>query len=1241
MKKLATWIYKTSEQLRSKFRPGERSFDPLPDAGLAESTGNAADQSTSNRLKNAFNKAIGALLKRPSTADADNNPIPSAEPNADKTKPSPDPKFKLTKSIQWLIKPLVIMGILIGFYAILGFYLIPTVLKAKLPDILHEQIGRKASVAKIEFNPFKLIALVQGFKLEEKNGKKTFASFDSVSAEINGLQSLKRLALVVEDVTLVKPTVRIALLKDGKFNFDDMIKPSKKKEPEKKASGLFPFAVAKATLKDGKLLWDDNHFSKPVSEELSSINLKLSGLSSEKSEKNAKGKADLSFAVKSGGKFAWQSTLGIDPIFSEGKLKLDKVQLQKAIALALSDTASFDLQGHELLTVDYKVNMDKDLNVTLKNTKLELRDLQFADKSDAKSLLKTPSFSVATNAAIKLVKDNLNITLDNTKLDSQGIEFSNQLPQPIAIKIPHFNHETDNIKVHQTKEGLKVVANHAKLGIKDVQFVGLTEGKITAKIPEIALATDFRFEQDPKSMDAVVSKGEFAMRDLQVAETGEAKTLIKIPVFDLVGIGINLKNQEVSIESVASKNAEVQAWLNKDGTLNYQHLIPAPAPRKKAKTKDIKTAKTVDYQENPSIPVDDATKVEIKPKKDWIIKVNKVILENFALYFEDKTLKKPLAMTAKPINLKVSDFVNKPDAKLPIQVEIGVNKTGSIKLEGDTVIEPLAAKVDVEVKNIELETFQPYVDKVARLDILDGRFNINGKLVVLQPPKKPLDVKFKGSTSVAELLTRDQLQNKDLVKWQNLTFKDLDVDLLANRYTSSLLLIEKPYAKVTIRKDKTINFSDIALPDKNNADHHAAKQPKSSRPSHTKESQSNQPFFKLDKVKIVDGSSDFADLSLILPFAAQIKSLDGGANGISSEQKSTIKVDLKGNAYDLAPVDINGEISPYLGNFNIDLKFDGMPMPLVTPYMVEFAGYKIEKGKLTLGLKYQVENGKLQAANNILIDQLELGEKVDNPNAVSLPLELAITLLKDSDGKIRLDVPLTGSLEDPQFSISGIIVDALVNVLTKVITSPFTAIASLVGSEEDLSTVVFAPGKDTLATAETGKLDSVAKALKEKPDLNLEIKGAAFAEQDWQVLREEALLDQLKDTKAKQLTKEEGKKIRSEYVELSGDDYNDLLADAFIQRFPTMAEKSLLGTPKLIPPLTGDFYQVAKEKMSELIKPDAKRLKDLAVERSKEIAKYVVQKGGIPNERVYILDSVLDPERKGKDIASTLSLKTN
>jgi Domain of Unknown Function (DUF748) len=1235
MKKLVTWISKASQQFRSTISLGWRSlFDRLPGLSGRVRSGLSAIKPSNwswDATKECLNKLIQLILRPFRKNKAADEQGQSVNVRSGLIEDLNQKYLKLPEPFARFLKPLIITISLVAAYAVLGFYMVPAVLKSKIPSIIQEETGRKASIANIEFNPFALIAHIQGFKILEKSGK-PFVGFDNFNIDINGFQSIRHLALVIDEIALQKPTAYLAKLKDGKFNFDDMAKPKKKEEPKKKDDGkLFPLNIVKLSIKDGKLFWDDKHFAKAVSEEITPINLNVSNLST---EEKTKAKLDFNLALKSGGKLDWKGNVGVNPVFSEGGIKFDKVQLEKVLALALSETAAFDLKGNEQFNVDYKVGFDKkNLKITIKKSRFELHDFQFADKSTSKNLLKTPTFIVEIGCVATLAENNMDVVVNKVKFDSRDLQFSNQMHGQMSVVVPAFAHETD-IKVTKTKEGLKIVANKAKLNIKNFQFSGLNQGKVEAKIPDIALEASYQLGIVGNNLDLTVTQGKFDLHDLQVSEKGEPKTLIKIPAFGLNGIGVNLKNQEIVVDSVTGKNAEFEAWLDKDGVINYQTLFATP--KAEEKNSDIATAKTVDFTEDTS----GAQIAPAKPKKDWLIKVNNLALDNFGLNFEDKTLKKPVVMTAKPINIKLSDYVSTPDAKLPFQLDIGVNKTGSIKLKGDAVISPIAAKIDVDVKNIDLEKFQPYVEKLARLYVLDGKFNIDGHLAILQAPDKPMDIKFKGNTGIASLLTRDQIMNKDFVKWDNLTFKDLDVDVLANRYSAAVLLIEKPYAKVTIRKDKTVNFSDIMIADKGTADK-STKPAESVKAVHGKTSHSEKPIFKLDKVKIVDGSSDFADLSLILPFAAQIKSLDGGANGISSDQKATVKVDLKGTAYDLAPVDITGEIRPYQGIYDIGLKFDGMPMPLITPYMVQFAGYKIEKGKLTMGLKYHVEKGKLSASNNILIDQLELGEKVDNPDAVSLPLGLAIALLKDSSGKIKLDVPLTGSLEDPQFSIGGIIFDALVNVLTKIVTSPFNAIASLVGSEENLSVVSFAPGKDVLDAKETSKLDGVAKALKEKPVLNIEVKGAAFEEQDWPVLREEALLDQLKATKAAELSKEEDKKVRIEHVNLSEDDYNDLLADAFIKQFPAMGEKSIFGTPKLINSDAGDFYKVAKQKLSEIIKPDPKRLKDLASERSQAIAKYIVQKGGIPNERVFILDSALDPKRDGKDIVSALSLKTN
>ncbi len=731
---------------------------------------------------------------------------------------------------------------------------------------------------------------------------------------------------------------------------------------------------------------------------------------------------------------------------------------------------------------------------------------------------------------------------------------------------------------------------------------------------------DYQADYNDNKFNLNVNQGKFELRNFQLSATPQDKALVKMPGFAVHGIGFNLEKHELAIESVSANDADLKTWLDTEGVFNYQTLMPV------TKTQ--------------------APPVE-SPQTLWNIKINTIVLNNFGLTFEDRTLKKPVTLTAKPINFKLTDFSNKAGASLPFQFSAGFNDTGLLKLDGNTVIEPLSVQIAVDVKDIALENFQAYVDKFARLDVIDGRLAIDGKVLVAKSAPDKLGIKFTGNTKIADFLTRDQLKNKDFVKWENLTLGGMDVDFSTNQYSAEILRIDKPYARVVIRKDKTVNFGDIMIKSPPAPLLQRGGLVQNHTPPFAKGGQGGfqKPIFKLGKIQIVDGSTDFADLSLILPFAAQIKSLDGGASDISSEQKSTVKVDLKGTAYDLAPVDIKGEISPYLGDYNVTIGFSGMPMPLISSYMVQFAGYKVEKGKMSLELNYKVVHRELTATNNILIDQFELGEKVENPNAVSLPLALAVALMKDSDGKIKMHVPITGSLEDPKFSVSHIIVDALVNAISKVITSPFRALASLIGSEEDLSTISFAAGDAVLTKSQISKLDDLAKALNARPVLKLEIKGAAFQEQDWPAVSDDALYDQLKRIKAGEVNKQGGRKIRAEYVVISDQDYRRLMEQLFAEKFPLMVEKSLLGTLRLVGSKadtnTHEFYAVAKEKLSAIIKPEEQRLKGLAAERAQAIARYIVQKGGIANERVFILDTAIDPVREGNEIVSLLALKAD
>ena len=264
----------------------------------------------------------------------------------------------------------------------------------------------------------------------------------------------------------------------------------------------------------------------------------------------------------------------------------------------------------------------------------------------------------------------------------------------------------------------------------------------------------------------------------------------------------------------------------------------------------------------------------------------------------------------------------------------------------------------------------------------------------------------------------------------------------------------------------------------------------------------------IDSVRVIDGSVNYADFWIQPNFAVGIQQLNGTIDGLSSDPKSRAKLKLEGKVDRYAPVSITGELNLMAATVYTDVKmsFKGLELTTMTPYSGHFAGYKIDKGKLSVDLSYKVDQRKLDAEQHFVIDQLQLGEAVESPDAVHLPLKLAVALLKDRNGVIDLPLPITGSLDDPQFKIGPIIWHALVNLLEKAVTAPFAALGRLFGGHgEDMKFIDFAPGSAELDASSKQKLDGLTKALQEHNQLQLDVPIVYSQELDGPVLAKQKL----------------------------------------------------------------------------------------------------------------------------------------
>ncbi len=1106
-------------------------------------------------------------------------------------------------------KPVLIVTGLISLYALLGFVILPSYMQTKLPELITSETGRKSTIESIEFNPFSLELSLINFSMQEVDSQE-FVKFDEFYINVQVWESAKNAALVLAEVRLSEPFMRLEMFKDNHYNFSDLLSDSPEKEPETEGSKeIFPVIIHQLDIARGEVAVIDSVHAESITDSIQPLNLHLDGFSTLLGEGSVLG---FTMQLNSGGHLQWQGDFGINPLFSNGSIDVTGVQFTRIWQLFLQDRVQFKwVDGTQAVKFNYALSYTDDAFLfKLTDGQLITENLKFTARDSDKILIDIPYFSIE-GFDFDLNKQEINITKVESKQADFDVGFnqsgelnyqalfagqegksapespekeSTEPSSPWTITIANVALNTTHIKFTDKRPQESVLMDIASLdmGVKNYHLRTDSQLLMTANQGFVNLQTfNLHTEQDP--------------------------ALVQVPSVKIDGIDFNLQDQSVKVKSISTSDALINAWLTKSGILNYQELF----------------ATTQSPENEVAHEVDD----EGATDKPWVLALESFNINNYALQFKDYTQKKPVDLSLSELDFSVTGFNTEKGTDFPLELNARLNQTGKIKVAGSSVLEPFTSNLDVNISHIEIRKFEPYINQSAKLDIIKGHINTQGKLVVTQSKKADLALNYKGNVGVKNLHTRDQILHQDFLKWQNLALNGLDFDLQPVKLKIKSVNIDQPYARVTIKKDKTVNINDVIV---------AKSTDESVKKKETKKNPSTQ--FDIGTVKIKGGSSDFSDYSLILPFVVKLNNLDGQINKISSNQKAKTYVDLKGKVFDLSPVEIKGGFNPGLDEMDLGMHFKSLPLPFISPYMVEFAGYKVEKGQMSVDFLYQIRERQLSSENNLLIDQFELGEKVENPDAVDLPLGLAIALLKDKDGKIILNMPVSGSLDNPEFSVGPLIYDVFINLLTKVIASPFTAIGSFLGSDEDFSTVSFQAGNADLSVEQAAKLDALLGALAEKSELSLEIKAESYIKQDWPVMQEQALMDQLKQIRAGELKKQEKVEL-AEYVKLSEDEYNRLLADLFIQTYPELAERSLFGTPKLLHPDMGEFDVVAKNMLRSMIKPDEHKLFVLAATRARNIARHLTRDGGIAQSRVFILDGAVLPDAEQGELKAQLTLK--
>ncbi|MCB9776235.1 MAG: DUF748 domain-containing protein [Nitrospiraceae bacterium] len=768
---------------------------------------------------------------------------------------------------------------------------------------------------------------------------------------------------------------------------------------------------------------------------------------------------------------------------------------------------------------------------------------------------------------------------------------------------------------------LEPFQSEGRLVFEDYQLPRLwtyAQDLVRFEIPQgqITMKGHYRMSTTDQGLNVLVDGGSLTIHDLQIQEKGTLSPVITMPLFEVNGVSVDVAKQDVQIPSIQSRDAHFTGWVGKDGVVNYQELFSPVALESQT-----------------------APEPETAPANPWNMVIEDMALDNFTIDFEDRQPEDPVKLLLNTIHFHTSNVSLDLDRPLPLDLSFQVNQTGQATLQGILEVDPLTIELDVSLKDIALQPFQPYMASFVQFDVGDGALTLQGKTHYQTRAKTQPMLTFQGGMAVANLALDDPMQDAPFLTWDAFVLKELDLQIEPTSVNLRDIGLTNPTLTLLIDADGGMNLKRLFSPPGSVSPKESASD---ENPAEADISGEPPTPVKIGAVTLTNLLARFTDQSISPNVVTEIEGLTGTIKGLSSEQLAKADVALEGTVDQYAPFKIAGQINPLSEEAYTDVTvtFNNLDLPTVSPYSAHYVGYPITKGKLSLDLDYKVSEKTLVGENKVLIDQLTMGEKVESPDATSLPIPLAVALLKDRKGQIDIDLPVRGNLDDPDFSYGGVIWNALGNLLTKVATSPFAMVGGLVGgSGDDLQYVAFPAGNAQLSPAEQEKLHTLGQALGDRPALRLDIAGAADPQVDREGLAAREFRKQLQQRKFVQGSSSAREGMSLDKIELSPEEEGRLLAEVYAEQFgapPNTPASSPEGKAPDIP-----SPEQMRSQLLESIKVEDEQLRLLAQQRAQGIREFLIQEGKVSGDRVFLLEPNLSPVTEEQTVRSPLALAAN
>ncbi|TCV94844.1 uncharacterized protein DUF748 [Luteibacter rhizovicinus] len=1159
-----------------------------------------------------------------------------------------------------LRKTLLILLAIVVLFGLLGFFATPPLLKSQLETRASAALQRPVTLGGVHINPFTLRVELDRLHIGERDGKTPFVDVDKIVVNASW-SSLFRRAPILDELSLQHPQLHLVRTADQKYNFYDLVerfmtRPAAPDEPPTR------YALSNISIHNGDIQFKDAVHD--VDHRVDQLELGVPFIANLPSDTDIFVLPLLSMRVDG------------SPIHIESKakpfaavrdsathFKFDKLDLPRYLAYApfampvavKRGLLSGDLELHFLMSKpapqmqltgtltmdDFVVTASKDAPLlelghgTIALTQVEplisrhhfgAIDLQRATLHYTRMAGGHSNFDALTGGASAPAKPDepaTQIRIDAVTLQGSRIDY-----QDLSGKAPAGLSLDD---IHGNLRGLSTVAGPAgsmdltaglsggslaasgKLDLAKSNYTGKIGLKKVALSPLLLLA--------PPMMNADVSGGTIDA-DGQVQATWSPTLNVHLEPATVSLEDFALASHGGKVTPVAWKTlkAEIASYDMAGSEAHLNHLTLSGL---KLDVKRLRNG-TIDLTGLMLPPVKGAPAT---PAFRW--SVAHLGLDDGAVTFLDTSIEgrpNPVKLTADKFG--IDDLSN--DMRKPLKLDLNgsLGKGGAFAVTGTVRPEPVNADLKIKASRLDLVPLVPLITVPLNVHIVSAQLALNGRLRYTDRGSAPANIDYRGQATLGRVRVQDKVSGDDFLHWTSLSASGTELRMGEGAPHVSVggLALDDFYARVIVNANGRMNLQDVVA-NQTQAPVSVTRTQDGSTPKPATPASAPvppappvdtgpKPEIQIGQITLTRGQLNYTDNFIKPNYTANVTQLTGkiGAFGTAGSGPPA-DLTLQGQLDDNAPVTIDGTINPLapVAFLDVKAKADGVELTHLSPYSGKYAGYPITKGRLTADVHYLLDQGKLTADNHIFIDQLTFGDRLEGPGISHLPVKLAVALLKNSQGQIDVHVPVSGSLDDPQFSMGGLIWRAIGNLIMRAVTSPFRLLASAGGSDKDLGYVAFAPGSAVLDTEAQSRLTDIAKVLNDKQSLNLDIIGRIDPAKDEIGLRQVMVQDLV--VREKMDDEGDSKDADPTAVKVDPAEYDKYLEKAYKHtKFPK--PRNFVGLAKSVP------SDEMKSMLETNMPVDQDALRHLAERRADAVRQWL--RGKVDDKRIFVLAPKLD-----------------